>query len=90
MILTIDVGNTRIKGAVFEKDIAVAYFVFKNETLQSSIENILKEFSNVTDLVVASVGNIEKQAFLNFEKYIEIRFISHSDKFPFRIPMKHH
>jgi len=83
MILTIDVGNTRIKGAVFEKDIAVAHFVFKKETLQSSIENILKEFSDVTDLVVASVGNIEKQAFLNFENYAEIRFISHSDKFPF-------
>jgi type III pantothenate kinase len=33
-------------------------------------------------LVVASVGNIEK-SLLEFEKEVEVHFISHDDHFPF-------
>ena len=83
MILTVDVGNTRIKAAVFEGDKLLQHFVFMKEELQKNIENILKKFINTSHLVVASVGNVEKQAFLKFEKEVVVHFISHNDSFPF-------
>ncbi|WP_366185182.1 type III pantothenate kinase [Flavobacterium ovatum] len=83
MILTIDVGNTRIKGAVFEGDTLLEQFIFDKNELEKKIENILKKYENCTYLVVASVGDVEKQAFLTFEKDLKVYFMSHNDIFPF-------
>ncbi len=83
MILTVDVGNTRIKAAVFEKDKQIAHSVFLNEEIKSGIEKILNQHEKISQLVVASVGELTKEAFSVFENRVAIRFISHSDKFPF-------
>lgn len=83
MILTVDVGNTRIKAAVFEGSNVLENFVFEKNELEKKIEKILKKFQNCSDLVVASVGNIEKQSFLTFEKQLNIHFFTHEDIFPF-------
>lgn len=83
MILTVDVGNTRIKAAVFEDNALLESFVFNGKELQENIEKILIFFKNITHLVVASVGNIEKQSFLEFEKKVNVHFVSHNDSFPF-------
>jgi type III pantothenate kinase len=83
MILTIDVGNTRIKAAVFEGDSLLEYFVFEKVEVEEKIGKILKKYKNCTDLVVASVGNVEKQSFLAFEKQVNIHFLTHEDVFPF-------
>ena len=58
MILVVDVGNTRIKAAVFEDTKLLEIFVFTDKELQKNIENILKKFKNVSDLVVSSVGDL--------------------------------
>lgn len=83
MILTIDVGNTRIKGAVIENDTVLEVFIFKISGLQNGIENCLKKFDSITHLVVASVGNLDKNDFLSFQNRLKIVFISHQDRFPF-------
>ncbi|MFV5693902.1 type III pantothenate kinase [Flavobacterium sp. LB3P122] len=83
MILAIDVGNTRIKAAVFEGDILVENFVFVKNELQKNIHNILKKYKKITDLVVSSVGDVEKQSFLEFENDLKVHFISHENPFPF-------
>lgn len=83
MLLAIDVGNTRIKYAVFEQDTILEAAFFEKEALQSSVEKILKNFPEVTDLVAASVGSVGKEAFLHFENSVRIRFISHENRFPF-------
>jgi len=83
MILTIDVGNTRIKGAVFEGNSALEYCVFSEKEIQKSIKIILKKYQSITHLVIASVGNIEKQLFLEFENELEVWFVAHDDLFPF-------
>jgi type III pantothenate kinase len=84
MILTIDVGNTRIKGAVFEETTAFEYFIFEPQELEKKISNILKKYRKVTHLVVASVGITGKEAFLAFEKEVVLHFVTHEDVFPFR------
>ena len=83
MILAVDVGNTRIKAAVFEGSTVLENFVFEKNELEKKIKKILKKFQNCTDLVVASVGNIEKQSFLTFESETNIHFFTHEDSFPF-------
>ncbi|MEO8239587.1 MAG: type III pantothenate kinase [Flavobacterium sp.] len=83
MVLTIDVGNTRIKAAVFEGSTVLESFVFEKNELEKKIENILKKFQNCSDLVVASVGNVEKQSFLAFENQLNVHFLTHEDVFPF-------
>ncbi|RKS94505.1 type III pantothenate kinase [Flavobacterium limicola] len=84
MILVIDVGNTRIKGAVFEGAILLEIFVFTKIELQKNIEIILKKFKKVSDLVVSSVGDVEKLSFLAFENILNVHFISNTDPFPFQ------
>jgi type III pantothenate kinase len=83
MILAVDVGNTRIKAAVFEGSTLLEPFVFMKTELEKSIQNILNKYKNCSNLVVASVSEIEKQAFSNFEDSINIHFVSHKDSFPF-------
>jgi len=83
MILTVDVGNTRIKAAVFEGSNVLENFIFEKNELEKKISEILKKFQNCSDLVVASVGNVEKQSFLSFENQLNVHFFTHEDIFPF-------
>ncbi|WP_374174733.1 type III pantothenate kinase [Flavobacterium tructae] len=83
MILTVDVGNTRIKAAVFEGGTVLEIFTFEKNELEKKIKKILEKFQKCSDLVVASVGNIEKQSFLTFEKDLKVHFLTHEDIFPF-------
>ena len=84
MILTIDIGNTRIKSAVFEKDNILELFVFDAELLQKKILIILEKYAQIEVLVVSSVGNIDKEAFLFLENRVKIEWISHQYPFPFK------
>ncbi|RTY80977.1 type III pantothenate kinase [Flavobacterium sp. GSP27] len=84
MILVVDVGNTRIKAAVFEGAMLLEVFVFSQIELEKNIKNILKNFKKTTDLVVSSVGDLGKQPFLAFDKEIKVHFISNKDSFPFQ------
>ena len=83
MILAVDVGNTRIKAAVFEDSTLLESFVFPKTVLQKSIQNILEKYKNTTHLVVASVSDVEKQAFIGFEEVVNVHFVSQTDPFPF-------
>ena len=83
MILAVDVGNTKIKVAVFEGSNIVERFDFYGSELQKQIEFTLNKYQNTTDLVVASVGNIPKEAFLAFENRLNVHFITHNSTFPF-------
>ncbi|WP_426090337.1 type III pantothenate kinase [Flavobacterium sp. DSR3-2] len=83
MILVIDVGNTRIKAAVFEDTTLFEIFVFSKIELQKNIQNILKNFKKITDIVVSSVGDVEKQSFLEYNHVLNVHFLSHEDSFPF-------
>ena len=83
MLLTIDVGNTRIKAAVFEQNTLIELFVFTKDDLLTKTNYILTEFPKIKNLVVATVGNVEKEMFLSLKSKVEIHFITHESKFPF-------
>ena len=83
MLLTIDVGNTRIKAAVFEQNTLVELFVFTKELLLAETEFILNKFPKIKKAVVASVKDVEKELFLSLKDKVEIYFLTHESKFPF-------
>ncbi|MGL2962279.1 type III pantothenate kinase [Flavobacterium sp. RSB2_4_14] len=83
MVLAIDIGNTRIKAAVFEDSKPVEIVILNKEKLISDIDFILKQFQKIDTIVVASVGNLEKNTFLTFENKVSVFFISKETKFPF-------
>jgi type III pantothenate kinase len=84
MLLTIDVGNTRIKAAVFEQNKIKEVFVFDKEELIIKIENILNRFEKIKHLVISSVGAISEELLLKIKYRVEIHFITHQSKFPFK------
>jgi len=83
MLLTIDVGNSRIKAAVFEQNTLLEFFIFSKEELLNELNFILEKFQKIENLVVASVGTIEKEHFLSLSDRVKIHFVSHETEFPF-------
>ena len=83
MILAIDVGNSRIKAAVFENSKLVEHFVFVKDNLENSLSIIIEKFSSITDLVLSSVGNVEIDSFLKYQNFLKVHFINHQTAFPF-------
>jgi type III pantothenate kinase len=84
MLLAIDVGNTRIKAAVFEVNTLIETIVFSKEEFVSRVTFILELHPKITTIVVAAVGNLEKKMFSRFENRLSVVFISHESKFPFQ------
>jgi type III pantothenate kinase len=83
MILTIDVGNTRIKAAVFEGNKKISALVFDTVELGSKVKKILEDFLLIDCMVISSVGGIDRKSFLVFESRVKVHFVSHEDVFPF-------
>ena len=83
MILAIDVGNTRIKGAVFEDSNILETYIFMKINLKNEIQNILNIYQKITHLLVSSVGDVGNEAFLEFSSSLKVHFVSHNDSFPF-------
>lgn len=83
MLLAIDVGNTRIKSAVFEQDNMIEHFIFSADDFFIKMNNILESYPEIKTIVVASVGNLEIKDFLAFEKSAKIVSITRDFKFPF-------
>jgi type III pantothenate kinase len=84
MILTIDIGNSRIKAAVFENDGLIEHFIYPEADLNKSILNTIEKFNFITDLVVCSVGNVAIAPFLKLQNTVKIHFIDHNTRFPFK------
>ncbi len=83
MLLAVDIGNTRIKGAVFEGDRLVDLVIFENKGVQKNIEIILIKYPKIANLIVSSVGNIKKDGFLSWKTRVNIHFVNQTAHFPF-------
>ena len=84
MLLAIDVGNTRIKAAVFEDSTILEVLVFRSEELQQKALFILSKHPKISNVVIASVGNTNQSDFNFLKNKALLHFISHESKFPFK------
>lgn len=83
MLLAIDVGNTRIKVAVFEKHTLLFQDVFLKKEMQKKIENIFKNFPKITESVFSSVGKLDNDVLELIQKTSKLNVISSETVFPF-------
>ncbi|MES2747406.1 MAG: type III pantothenate kinase [Bacteroidota bacterium] len=84
MLLAIDVGNTKVKAAVFENNTLLSKEIFDLSQFKNTIEKILVTYPVIKNMIVASVGKIDKNTFLYFEKKVKVRFVTSDSNFPFQ------
>jgi type III pantothenate kinase len=84
MLLAIDVGNTKVKAAVFENNTFLTKEVFNRSEFIPTVEKIIKKYPLITSMIVASVGKMDKSDFLHFKTTLKVHFISNDNRFPFQ------
>ncbi|NBL64595.1 type III pantothenate kinase [Flavobacterium sp. NST-5] len=84
MLLAIDVGNTRVKAAVFEENVILETYIFKVEIFLDQTQNILKKFPKIKHLIIASVGKLDEHDLKPLSKKVEIVIVSRDFQFPFQ------
>lgn len=84
MLLVIDVGNTQLKLAVFEQNTLLQKEIATYNEWKKTIEILLNTFEKIQNIVVASVGKLEKQDFLSINTNLNVYFISRESRFPFK------
>src|SRR5690606_9723734 len=83
MLLAIDVGNTRIKSAVFKEDTLLEFIISEPSAIQNKIKKILSDYPEISDFMVSSVGKLTENDFSWVQKSIKIHFVTPTSKFPF-------
>lgn len=83
MLLAVDVGNTKIKAAVFERDALCEKFYFDKNDVENGLKNIFKKFPQITHSVLSTVGNHDENLLKFLKGYSQLTEVSHHSKFPF-------
>ena len=83
MNLIIDVGNTRVKASVYEKDNCVEQFVFSVGRIISETKKILKKHQ-INSGIISSVAKINKKKREKLFQLVRFIELDASTKVPFR------
>lgn len=83
MNLVVDVGNTRIKMALFNEDRLLEVFISEKEGLKNAVEDVLKKFETIKNIIISTVLDAEKDIFKKNNHLAKVHFVSKEDKFPF-------
>ena len=82
MNLTVDIGNTRVKAAVFEGNKLVELFVFDKKKIVSEIKKVVKKYS-ILDGIISNVASFSEKKMLKLQKNVNFQVVSDSSKIPF-------
>jgi type III pantothenate kinase len=83
MLLTIDIGNSFVKCAVFEENRIIEKFIFENKDTPIHFEKILKKYKKIINGIISSVGKLNEASILQLKQRINIVEISSESTFPF-------
>jgi type III pantothenate kinase len=83
MILTLDIGNSFIKCAVFERDILIERQVCENIDTINFFIFLFKKYPKIRKGIVSSVGKLEIEVIKYLEEHIILTEVSHETSFPF-------
>ena len=83
MIIGIDIGNTRTKVALFEKDKVSEVHFFERENFLKNFQFFFKKNRSAAKIVLSSVGNLDHETFEWLKNNTDILVISHHTTFPF-------
>ena len=82
MNLAIDVGNTRVKAAVFEGDKLVELYVFEKAKIISQIREIVKR-NTISAGIISNVASISEKKMQQLNKSVSFQVVSAATKVPF-------
>ena len=82
MNLVIDIGNTQVKAAVFEKDTLQYVVSFDKRSIFSQIKAIIKKY-DISDAILSNVALISEIKLKKLQQIVHLRIISSSTKVPF-------
>ncbi len=83
MDLIIDVGNTRVKAAVYEKDSLKELVVFQKNKIVSEIKKIIKKHE-ITNSIISAVATLSKTKLEKLHIFLNLIELNHSTKVPFK------
>jgi len=83
MILAIDVGNTRVKAAVFEQNTLKVIKTFSQKEFLLNI-NHLKEIYSITKAVIASVSRLDDVSLESLKENFNVTFVDAKTSVPFQ------
>lgn len=84
MNLIIDVGNTLLKIAVFNKGTIVSYRKVPLSEFAKNVRSVFSEFTNIRDTLVSSVGGLRPEEIEMLRVYSPVHVLSHASKIPFK------
>ena len=84
MLLAVDIGNTKIKAAVFEDNVLVAKVVFDRSEYEEKIENFFDQYKKISASILSSVGNDNFELLSLLEKKAPLVIVNRDFNFPFQ------
>ncbi|WP_343328918.1 type III pantothenate kinase [Polaribacter staleyi] len=82
MNITIDIGNTRVKSAVFEGDKLIDLYIFDKSKIISEIKKILKK-NIISNGIISNVGSVSDKIIEELKAIISFQVVSSFSKVPF-------
>lgn len=83
MNLIIDVGNTRVKVAVFESDTILEMFIFDKTKIISEVKKITKK-NTFDSAIISSVASISEKKLQKLKEIVPLLELNHTIKVPFK------
>ena len=83
MNLIIDIGNTRVKAAVFEGDTLVCLVVFDKKRIISEVKKMIKK-NTISKGIISSVASITPKKLLKLQSLMPFLVVSSTIKLPFK------
>mgnify|MGYP001824650365 CR=1 FL=1 len=84
MNLIIDVGNSRVKLAVYSDKGLICKKIVSVENLINSSNSLLSQYPSIDAAIVSSVGKIKPKELKWLQKKLEVIILSHKTKIPFK------
>jgi type III pantothenate kinase len=82
MNLIIDVGNTRVKAAVYEKDSLKELVIFQKTEIISELKKILKK-NKISSSIVSAVATLSDENLKKLHGFLNLMELNHETKVPF-------
>ena len=83
MIIAIDVGNTRIKVAVYDRNTWSGFYHVDTKNFRSQIENITDKLQEKPNIILSSVGKFNEYQLKWLAAKGQLHIVNAQDKLPF-------
>lgn len=83
MRIILDIGNTRIKIAVYQKNTCLKTFSLPKNEFENYFQQLIEQNKNIDCIIVSSVGDITKKQLESICKSIPLYFVNKELNFPF-------